>query len=319
MNTSTYILPRQKLSLEDKLKIDKTTNKHWGHASLDYYINQIDNSEREEILSIYRMLEGEYREKDYNYILNPLNTTVDRYKQFGSKLRNYDIINPVINLYEGEYGERFKNIQVLDSNSSEDNAYKEGLNSLIKNYYIQDTLNQFNALGLNTGQESQEQDSLQNQIQKYNRKFDENRVITGQEILDYIYYDQDLEEKHQEAYGHWIRAGRCFTYKGIFHNDIDFEVVPPWEITVPNNYKGNYIEDASYVIRRQIMHPNAILDRWHDKFTEKEVQWLETQGREGFNLQSGYTHLPTAYITNQQDYKKYSILKNVEGTEVCHV
>lgn len=316
MNT----LPRQKLSYKDKMAIDKITNKNWGNASMDYYIDQVDINERQEILSIYRMLEGEYETKDYNYILNPLNTTVDRYKQFGTKLRNYDIINPVLGLYEGEYGERFKNIQVLDSNGDDDNRYKEGLNKLIKNHYVQKTINEFNNLGLETGKESEEQQELQEKINKYNTDFDTNRVITGQEILDYIYYDQDLEEKYQEAYYHWIRAGRCFTYKGIFHNDIDAEVVPPWEMTLPNNIKGNYVEDASWAVRRQIMDANSILDRWHDKFDDNAVEFLERKAHnEGLDLKTGFIQLPSAYIRNKEDYEKYSILKEVNGIEVFHV
>lgn len=314
------VLPRQKLSMAEKLSVDKSTNKHWGHASADYYIDQVDTSEREELLSIYRMLEGEYNEKDYNYILNPLNTTVDRYKKFGSKLRNFDIINPVLNLYEGEFGERFKNIQVLDSNPGDDNRYKEGLNSLIKNYYAQKAINDFNKLGIETGHETQEQDILQKEIDKYNLDFDSNRVVSGQEILDYIYYDKDLEEKNIEAYSDWLRAGRCFTYKGIFHNDIDYEVVRPWEITVSDNIKSNYVEDGDWVVRRQVMSPNSILDRWHDKLDDNAVNWLEQKAiNNGIDLKSSFVQLSSQYIRNEADYKKYSILKDTHGIEVFHV
>lgn len=314
------VLPRQKISYADKLKIDAVTNKHWGHGSMDYYIDQVNTTEREEILSIYRMLEGEYDEADYNYILNPLNTTVDRYKRFGAQLRNFDIINPVLNLYEGEFGERFKNIQVLDSNPSDDNRYKQGLNKLIKNYYAQQTINHLNLLGLDTNHKTQEQPPLQEEIDTYNLEFDANRVISGQEILDFIYYDKDLEEKNQECYSDWLRVGRCFTYKGIFHNDIDYEVVRPWEITVPDNIKSNYIEDGDWVVRRQVMSPNAILDRWHDKLDESAVDWLEQKAlHNGIDLKSQFVQLPSQYIRNKDDYNRYSILKDTRGIEVFHV
>jgi len=315
------IYPRQKLTTAQKNTKDATTGKTPMEASIDYFIDEtIGFNNREDILNDYRLLEGELNEKDYNYILNPLNTTIDRYKRFGTVLRNFDILSPVINLYAGEFSQRFKNVQVLDSNPTDDNRYKEGLNQLIKKYYNQQAINHLNDLGLETNNESQEQPPIQQVVDEYNRGFDDNRVITGQEILDYIYFDQDIEDKHQDAYLDWIKAGMTVSYKGIFHNDIDYEVVPPWEFNFPTNLKSNAIEDADWCTRRQVLTANQILDRWHDKLSEADVTWLEEQARTGNALPTnGYVRLPTQWISNDTDYKSHSILQEVNGLEVNHV
>lgn len=316
------VYPRQKISSAEKNKRDSVTGRTPAETTIDYFIDEtVETNNRQEILSFYRLTEGTLDESDYSYVLNPFNTTVDRYKRFGTTLRNFDIISPVINLYAGEFSQRFKNVQVLDSNSSDDNTYKQGLNKLVKQFYTQQAINELNKLGLQTGKDTQEQDSIQNTVDEYNRGFDDNRVITGQEILDYLYYDQDMEDKYQDAYVDWLKAGMVVSYKGVFHNDIDFEVVPPWEFTYPSHIKSNFIEDANWCTRRQVLTANQILDRWHGKLKEEDVEWLEEQAINGNgNTNShGYVRLPTQWIDSQADYTRHSILTEVNGIEVYHV
>ena len=315
------IFPRQKLTTAQKNKVDKITGKSPVIDTLDYYIEEtLNTNERDEILSQYRLLEGDIIEKDYEYVLNPFNTTVDRYKRFGSVLRNFDIISPVVKLYAGEFSQRFKHIQVFDSNPTDDNRYKEGLNLLVGNYYNQKAINEMNALGLMTNRDSEEQQPLETQVETYNRGFDDNRVISGQEILDYIHFDQDMDDKMQDAYMDWLVAGRVISYKGVFHNDIDYEIVPTWEVTFPKNSKSNFIEDGDWVVRRQIMTANQILDRWHDKLSSADVDWLEEEAKKELGGgTTGYTRLSTQWITNKEEYKQYSLVKDVEGIEVFHV
>src|SRR5690606_32627621 len=164
----------------------------------------------------------------------------------------------------GEFSKRFKNVSVVDSNPDDDNRYKDGLTEMLNQYYHQQTINELNNLGLETGQESVEQPSVEEATNEFNRGFDSNRVISGQEILDYIRFDQDLDDKWQDAYNNWITFGIAATYKGIFNNDIDVEVVPPWELTFPTNLRSNFLEDCPWIVRRQVMNGNQIVDRWHD-------------------------------------------------------
>jgi len=318
------IYPRQKISTAEKNKRDTNTGRTPAETSIDYFIDEtIENNNREEIISFYRLTEGVLDESDYNYVLNPFNTTVDRYKRFGTTLRNFDIISPVVNLYSGEFSQRFKNMQVLDSNPSDDNDYKKGLSQALKAYYTQQSINQLNELGLQTGKETVEQQPVQQTVDAFNRDYDSNRVISGQEVLDYIHYDQDLEDKYQDAYVDWLKAGMVCSYKGIFHNDIDFEVVPPWEVTLPNTHyvKSNFIEDADWITRRQVLSANQILDRWHDKLSPEDVAWLEEEAinGNGNTNSNGYIRLPTQWIDNRTDYNRYSILKETNGIEVYHV
>lgn len=313
------ILPRHKISTAEKEKTDENGLNYYKQAG-NYYIDQtIHNQDRDDILSLYRLLENKLDNKDYEYVLNPYNTSIDDYKRYGARLRNYNILSPVIDLYTGEFGQRFKTVNVLDANPDDDNKYKEGLQRTIKNYYAQEQINNLNALGIDTKRESQEMATLQEEVAKFNQDFDSNKAITGQEILDYIRFDQDIDDKQQDAYIDWLTCGRVITYKGIFHDDLDYEVVPPWEVTTSSKGRTNFIEDRDWIVRRQVMTANQILDRFHGKLTSDQENTLEALQQDSTSIGAGYVRLPTQYISSEEDYQQYSILDSVDGIEVFHV
>jgi len=312
------ILPKHKISTAEKEKTDDNGLNYYKQAG-NYYIDQsVNNDDKDEILSLYRLVENKLDDKDYEYVLNPFNTSIDNYKRFGAKLRNYNIITPVLDLYTGEFGQRFKTVNVLDANPGDENKYKEGLQRTIKNYYAQKLINELQGMGIDLGKDKEAQGTLQEEVAKFNDDFDSNKAITGQEILDYITFDQDMDDKQQDAYTDWLTCGRVVTYKGIFHDDIDYEVVPPWEITSPNNAKSNFIEDRDWIVRRQVMTANQLLDRFHGKFTSAQEDTLNELGSDASNISTGYVRLPTQYISNEEDYGKFSILDETNGIEVFH-
>ena len=315
-----YNFPIQKLSLAEKLKRNPDTDSTWGEDCVEYLIQGAGfNNYSSEIDQIDRYVDGDINDNDYNHILNPLNTEIEQYKRFGAKLRNLNILSPVRDLYLGEFGKRYKNVQVIDSNPIEENLYKEGLNRVIENYYVQETINELNALGVPTGQESVEQGSREEVESTYKRNFDENRVITGQETLDFINYEKDLDDKYQDIYEDYIKYGRAVTYKGIFHNDIEFDHVPAREFVCARG-SSNFIEDRGWAVRRRVLQPFQILDQYRKKLPKEAIDWLSGEdAKDNARGEQGYIILPSQHISSDMDYRRYSLLDDADGIVLYHV
>jgi len=313
--------PTQKLTWAEKLKREQPTQRNNLEQSVDYFIDESRwEYEDEELLKLSNFADGDVvDEQHYEFVLNPYNTTIDKYKRFGAKLRMYNIIRPVVELYVGEYGKRFKNVQVLDVNPDDENRYKEGLKQLVEQHLVSELNNKLLQNNIDTGKESKEDVPLEEKVEEYNKSFDSTRVITGQEVLDYIRFDQDTVDKYTDAYKNFIVYGRTFTYKNIFHDDVGLEVVPVWEMRFPKNLKSNFIEDASYVTRRQIMQPNEILDLFKDKLSDDTLTWLDEQSNTEFsNTNASYTRVNTYWVSDKDDYRRYSLYREAEGVPVYH-
>ena len=105
-------IPKQKISTAKKTK-------QWGIDCVKGFIKESTFSAtgKHDLLKLYEAYNGQMRESDYNYVANPYNSSSGKKRNFPAKLRNYNIIKPVIDLLIGEKTQRPSNYMVTVSNS----------------------------------------------------------------------------------------------------------------------------------------------------------------------------------------------------------
>ena len=132
-------IPKQRIPLTQK-------DDKWRKDCVDAFINlsKFGISERRSYLkSLYDYYNGVIDEEDYNYVLKPYGKTR---KNFPSKLRNYPIIKPIIDLLLGEKSKRpleyTVTVQNADSVSIKEEALKNLLLQNVKTHFIQELARQ---------------------------------------------------------------------------------------------------------------------------------------------------------------------------------
>lgn len=323
------VLPQQKLSRAEKLVRFNGVGKNNIEETADYYISTCSWSKlTEEILSLYKAVEGYLDQADYKLLQNPYGkaTKDGAPPKFNATLQNYNILKGIVNLLMGEFGRRAHDYTVASINPSDEMTFKQGLDILIKDYNAQRIVNELNKSGINTGQSTKEVPAdIEEYLTEYKQTFDETRLISGQEILDFIRYNCDLDAKFLDAYYDWIITGSTYTFKTVNHDDVYYEIVPPHEIFVPNEKHSRLVEDASYVVRRQIMPVFKVVDFFRGRMEDELVDALEDQLHNGLNLnfanvqmvgRQGAIILPTQYVSANDNTG--TLLHN-NGIEVFHV
>lgn len=321
------ILPPQKLSSVDKNKRDATTGKNNIEETADYYIDSCNwNKYTTEIFSLYNAVEGNINPDDYKQVSNPYNQkTQDGESPYNAVLNNFNILKTIANLLMGEFGRRTHEYNVTQINPSDEMAFKDGLNIIIRQYYAQEVANNLTEQGVNLGQQAQELQPLETYVQNFKDTFDDTRVITGQEILDYIKFNADLDNKYLDLYWDWIIIGGFCSVKGVNHDDVYFEHVPMHEVFIPHEKHSRYFEDASYAVRRQVLPIFKIVDFFRGRMPEELVTQLEEKANKGLHSQfssvqltgrNGAIQLPTVYASG---FNQYEGTQDYEGVELFHV
>lgn len=321
------ILPPQKLSNAAKLKRDASTGKNNIEETIDYYISSCNwNKQTEEILALYRAVEGHLDPQEYKNIQNPFAKSEDAEKTVmaGARLQNYNILRGIANLLMGEFGRRSHEYTVHQFNPTDEISYKQGLDALIKGYYSQQVANQLLKLGADFGQQVVELPPLEQYVEGFKQKFDDARVISGQDAIDYIRFNCHLDDKYLDLYWDWIITGSFYTYKTVNHDDVYFETVPAHEIFTFEEKHSRFVEDWSCVVRRQILPAFKVLDFFKGRVEEEFVDKLENSLREGFDMQfssvtmtgrNGALVLPTMYMKGGA----FNSFTNGTGVELFHV
>lgn len=257
-------IPQQRLPLSQKTQ-------KWREDCVDAFINlsKFGLSERRSHLkSLYDYYNGEIAEEDYKYVLKPYGKTREN---FPSKMRNYPIIKPIIDLLLGEKSKRPLNYSVVvknaDSVSIKEEKKKETLMRTVTNMF----------LSMLEGQEpAQEEQQLPKQvIEQFERTYVDDRAIKGQAALNYIMYDQEIYDKFQKAFFHYLIAGEVYSHKGVRRREPFYEIVNPMDIDYDKDPDLEFVEDGDWAIIRRYAHASTVIDNLGQYLTAEQVLELE--------------------------------------------
>ena len=190
-------IPRQKLPLRQKTK-------EWREQCVEAFINLSNNGtsdRRSHLKSLYDYYNGVIEDSDYNYVLKPYGKTR---KNFPSKMRNYPIIKPIIDLLLGEKSKRPLNytvtVQNADSISAKEQAKTQAIFQNLQQHFLQSVQNQGMDMGVDPEQEVQ---LPQHIAEMFENSYVDNRAVLGQQALNYIMQDQEVYDKIQKSWFHY--------------------------------------------------------------------------------------------------------------------
>ncbi len=264
----SHKIPQQRLSLSKKTK-------KWREECVNAFINlsKFGLSERRNYLkTLYDYYNGEIDEQDYKYVLKPYGRSREN---FPSKLRNYPIIKPIIDLLLGEKAKRPLNFSVAVKNSDvvsqKQKVKQELLFTTVQQMFLQE-------LARLPGFEQPEQGPppIPKEImEEFENTYTDNRAIKGQSAMNYIMQNEEVYDKFQKMFFHFLVAGECYTEKGVSNSETFYDVLNPLDIDFDKDPDIDFVEDGDWAIVRKFSHASTIIDRFGDQLTDAQILELE--------------------------------------------
>jgi len=271
---STYQdIPRQKLPSSKKTK-------KWREDCVAAFINLSNlggnhggySSRRDELQKLYDFYNGEISDEDYNYVLKPYGKTR---KNFPSKLRNYPIIKPIIDLLLGEKTKRPFHYSVAVNNADVVTEKMKAKNQMLLMNLHQQFINQMNSQGQQTGVPSQEVELPEHIAELFERTYKDNRAIIGQHAINYIMQEQEVHDKLQKAWFHFLVSGEVYTERGVRNGEPFYDILNPLDIDYDLDPDLEFVEDGDWAVIRKFSHASTIIDHYHDYLTDAHIDQLE--------------------------------------------
>ena len=263
-------IPRQKLPISKKTK-------KWKEACVEAYID-LSNSGRssasnrkESLQQLYEYYNGVIDEADYKYVLQPYGKSRSN---FPSQMRNYPIIKPIVDLLLGEKSKRPLNFTVTVQNADTVSAKEQAKQDLIYQSFQKQFANEL-IKGGNFEGEEQEVQLPQHIAEQFERTYVDNRAINGQRALDYIMQSQELHDKFQKAWFHFLVAGEVYTHRGVRNNEPFYEVINPLDVDYDLDPDLDFVEDGDWALVRKYVHASSVIDTFYEYLTEQQITELE--------------------------------------------
>jgi len=258
---------------QQRLPITQKTEK-WREECVDAFINlsKFGLSERRNYLkTLYDYYNGEIDEQDYKYVLKPYGRTREN---FPSKLRNYPIIKPIIDLLLGEKSKRPINYKVIATNSDsvsiKEEAKKNALLASVQALFL-------NQVAKMTNQDIGVEDlELPEQIaEQFEASYVDRRAINGQAALNYIMQNEEVYDKLQKLFFHFLVAGECYTEKGVRRDEPFYQIINPLDVDFDKDPDIDFVEDGDWAIIRKFAHASTLIDQFGEYLTDQQVLDLE--------------------------------------------
>jgi len=263
-------IPQQRLPLSKKTK-------KWREECVDAFINisKFGLSERRSNLkALYDYYNGEVDETDYRYVIKPYGKSREN---FPSKLRNYPIIKPIIDLLLGEKSKRPLNYTVTvknaDSVSLKQQAKTQQIRTAVEAMFLNEIAK---PKDLQTQQIQEQQPPVPREIaEQFERTYVDDRAIKGQAAINYIMYEQEMYDKFQKQFFHFLVSGETYSHKGVRRKEPFYDVVNPIDIDFDKDPDIEFVEDGDWAIVRRYSHAATVIDHFGDYLTEQQVLELE--------------------------------------------
>ena len=263
-------IPRQKLPMSKKTK-------QWKEACVEAYIElsqsgrSAGSNRKESLQQLYEYYNGVIDEADYKYVLQPYGKSRSN---FPSQMRNYPIIKPIVDLLLGEKSKRPLNFTVTVQNADTVSAKEQAKQDLIYQSFQKQFANEL-IKGGNFEGEEQEVQLPQHIAEQFERTYVDNRAINGQRALDYIMQSQELHDKFQKAWFHFLVAGEVYTHRGVRNNEPFYEVINPLDVDYDLDPDLDFVEDGDWALVRKYVHASSVIDTFYEYLTEQQITELE--------------------------------------------
>ena len=261
-------IPQQKLALSKKTK-------KWRESCVEAYIDlsTAGYSERRDWLkTLYDYYNGVIDEADYRYVLKPYGKSRSN---FPSKMRNYPIIKPIIDLLLGEKSKRPLNYTVTVQNSDAHSVKEQAFMDIMMKNFQQQFVNTMNAKGAMTDQPSQEVETPEHIAKMFEMNYSDARAIKGQQAMNFILQHQEIYDKFNKAWFHFLITGECYTFRGVRHNEPYYEVLNPLDIDYDKDPDLDFVEDGDWALVKKYVHASTIIDHYRDYLDDSQILRLE--------------------------------------------
>lgn len=269
-----YSLPPQKVSTASK-------GPKWGKQSVDAIINlssQTTSNNRSSKYNKqvnYNLYNSIFSESDFDYILNPMGLK-GNHKNVATKMKNYNIIRPKIELLKGEEMGRPFSFQVR-ATSGEVLSQKQDEKRKAILEHLQARMVQ------GQGQEGEEVEPIDS-IQKYFKtEYIHPREVTANQILQYGVQAEELQKKFNAGWEHALISSEEVFYVGAHNNEPKVRIVNPLNFDYDKTLELRSIEDAQWAKEERWLAIGEIIDLYGDGLSEDEVTRLD-KGEVGYPM-----------------------------------
>ena len=121
----------------------------------------------------------------------------------------------------------------------------------------------------------QEIELPQHIAEMFEESYVDTRAVLGQKSMNYIMTEQEVYDKMQKAWFHYLVAGEVYTHRGVRNGEPFYDVLNPIDVDFDLDPDLEFVEDGDWALVRKYVHASSVIDAYYESLSEAQVLELE--------------------------------------------
>ena len=285
--------PKQKLSKSQKTE-------QWGKDCIDAALHFTNNDFSRRSPNFrkqrnYNLYNGIFDKADLEYVCNPYGISSEGL-EFPANMQYYPIATPIFDLLFGEETKRAFAYVVRSTNPESISQKQEEMKNMILQALKTKLSNK-----LNPEEQPQEEEEPEEIIQYFKNTYKDMRESTATQILTYLKYDQQFDQKFLKGWEDALLAGEEVYKVDIVANEPTLKRCNPLEIAALLPHNSDILDDAEVIVEDTYMSISEIIDNFYDELTPAQVAELEDKETSYLNMADSMFVVPDKMMISERD------------------
>ena len=111
-------------------------------------------------------------------------------------------------------------------------------------------------------------------MEQFERTYVDNRAIKGQSALNYIMQKEEVYDKFNKGFFHYLVTGEVYSHKGVRNKEPFYEILNPLDIDFDKDPDIEFVEDGDWAIVRKFVHASSAVDMFSPFLSPEQVLQL---------------------------------------------
>ena len=111
--------------------------------------------------------------------------------------------------------------------------------------------------------------------EQFEMSYVDRRAVQGQNALNYIMQNEEIYDKFQKAFFHYLVAGEVYSHKGVRRSEPFYDVINPLDVDYDKDPDLEFVEDGDWAMVRRFSHASTIMDHYGEYLTDEQILELE--------------------------------------------
>ena len=264
----------------------------------------------------YDLVNGKFKQTDFEHVLDPYGATDQRFTQYATKMQNYNVIRPKLETLKGEEMKMGLNFRAVAINGEAVIQKNKERQAVVTQAIMQRAMAMVNGEVDENGQPIAPDPA---QIgASFKTEYAHPTEIATNQLLSFLIKQDQLRSKFSRGWEHALISAEEIYYIGEVDRHPSVRACNPLNVSFDREVENPYVHKSDWAMEERWMPAGAVIDLYGDEMSDELIQMIDNGELGGTSVMSNGMSRDFAYDFNGGMRIDHGMIQNTSHVYVAH-